>query len=168
AEVLAWRVAPVDAGPVAVAVDDSFDDSPVVLKRSGSLANVRAQQCFDLLPLLIDEDSVSLFCSHVSTVTVLEWSIKETRPNPRLNRPYLVRQMWMPALGGAAGVLLVVVSLVPGTPLSLGSIAEYIIVFAWPVLGFILYGLTKKPKDPEDSLRHLLGDYYDEFRGEPQ
>ncbi|MCI4011223.1 helicase C-terminal domain-containing protein, partial [Brevibacterium sp. ZH18] len=31
--------------------------------------------------LLISEDSVSLLCSHVSTVPVLEWSIKETRPS---------------------------------------------------------------------------------------
>lgn len=88
------------------------------------------------------------------------------RTHPHLDRPYRVRQMWMPALGGAAGVLLVVVSLIPGTPLSLGSIAEYIIVLAWPVLGFILYGLTKKPADPEDSLRELLGEYYGEFRPE--
>ncbi|MGO2985817.1 MAG: hypothetical protein ACTIH7_13420 [Brevibacterium aurantiacum] len=57
-------------------------------------------------------------------------------------------------------------SLIPGTPLSLGSVAEYVIVIARPVLGFILYGLTKKPKDPEDSLRQLLGDYYGEFRAQ--
>ncbi|MCI4013193.1 hypothetical protein, partial [Brevibacterium sp. ZH18] len=35
--------------------------------------------------LLISEDSVSLLCSHVSTVPVLEWSIKETRPSRGLS-----------------------------------------------------------------------------------
>lgn len=62
AEVLAWQVAPGDAGPVSV--DDSFDDSTVVLKRSGSFADVRGQQWFDFLPLLISEYSVSLICRH--------------------------------------------------------------------------------------------------------
>lgn len=86
------------------------------------------------------------------------------RTHPHLGRPYRVRQTWLPALGGAAGVILVVVSLVPGTPLSLGSVGEYVIVLAWPLFGFLLYWLTKKPADPEDSLRLLLGDYYHEFR----
>ncbi len=79
AEVFTGQVTPGDSSPVAV--DDSFDDSTVVLKRSGSLALVRGQQRFDPRPLLISENSVSLLCSHVSTVTVLEWSIKETRPS---------------------------------------------------------------------------------------
>ena len=78
-EVLTGQIAPGDAGTVAV--DDSLDDSTVVLKRSGSFADVRGQQWFDFLSLLISEYSVSLICRHEPTVTVLEWSIKETRPS---------------------------------------------------------------------------------------
>ena len=40
-EVLTGQVTPGDASTVAV--DDSFDDPPVVLKRSGSLTSVRGQ-----------------------------------------------------------------------------------------------------------------------------
>src|SRR5699024_1708417 len=77
-EVLTGQIAPGDAGTVAV--DDSLDDSTVVLKRSGSFADIRGQQWFNLLPLLISEDLMSLLRSHNTTVSVLEWSIKETRP----------------------------------------------------------------------------------------
>src|SRR5699024_5085577 len=78
-EVLTGQIAPGDAGTVAV--DDSLDDSTVVLKRSGSFADIRGQQWFNLLPLLISEDLMSLLRSHNTTVSVLEWSIKETRPS---------------------------------------------------------------------------------------
>lgn len=88
------------------------------------------------------------------------------RSHPNLARPYRVRWTWLPAFGGLAGVVLVVISLVPGTPLSLGTATEYIIVLGWQALGLIFFTLTKKPKDPEVSLEHLLGDYYPALRSD--
>ena len=78
-EVLTGKIAPGDTR--SVSVDDSLNNLTIILKRSGSLADVRGQQWFDFLSLLISEYSVSLICRHEPTVTVLEWSIKETRPS---------------------------------------------------------------------------------------
>jgi APA family basic amino acid/polyamine antiporter len=83
---------------------------------------------------------------------------------PDLNRPYLVRLRWAPALGGVAAVLVIIYALWPGTDLSLVWPQEYVILGLWALLGVALYAVTRTPRD-QKVLRDLLGPYYAETFG---
>lgn len=77
-EVFSWEIAPGDAGPVSVG--DGLDDSSVVFEGSSSLTSVGRQQWFDTCRLFVGENVMSLVCSHRISLSVVESSIKETRP----------------------------------------------------------------------------------------
>ncbi len=67
-----------------------------------------------------------------------------------------------PAIGGIAAIAIVLGALLPFSPIALNSPYEYLIVIGWFGLGFLIYMLSPKKMTRKESLRALLGDYYDE------
>lgn len=88
------------------------------------------------------------------------------RRYPRLERPYRVRLSFLPAVGGVVAVLVILLTLVPGTDISLVWPAEYIILLVWVALGALIYAIAPKERD-EQALRALLGDQYGNIGEEP-
>jgi APA family basic amino acid/polyamine antiporter len=88
------------------------------------------------------------------------------RRYPRLESPYRVRVSFLPAIGGVVAVLVILLTLVPGTDIALVWPSEYIILLAWIVLGAIIYAIAPKERD-EQALRALLGDQYAKIGAEP-
>jgi APA family basic amino acid/polyamine antiporter len=63
-------------------------------------------------------------------------------------------------------VLVILLTLVPGTDISLVWPSEYIILLAWFVLDALIYAIAPKEHD-EQALRTLLGDQYEKIGAEP-
>ena len=59
------------------------------------------------------------------------------RLHPHQRAPYRVRPAWLPALGAAAALAVIVTTLIPGSPLSLIWPEEYLILVAWALLGTV-------------------------------
>jgi APA family basic amino acid/polyamine antiporter len=78
------------------------------------------------------------------------------RVYPEEQSPYLVRQSWVPALGGVAALFIIVATLIPGTALSLVWPQEYLILLAWLLVGVLLYQLALRSADT-DGLSAVLG-----------
>jgi APA family basic amino acid/polyamine antiporter len=88
------------------------------------------------------------------------------RRYPRLESPYRVRVSFLPAIGGVVAVLVILLTLVPGTDISLVWPSEYAILLVWVVLGALIYVIAPKEED-EQALRALLGDQYGKIEAEP-
>ncbi|MEJ7816179.1 MAG: hypothetical protein WKF53_13485, partial [Rubrobacter sp.] len=87
------------------------------------------------------------------------------RRYPRVESPYHVRVSFLPAIGGVVAVLVILLTLVPGTDISLVWPSEYVILLAWFALGAIIYAIAPKERD-ERALEALLGDQYAELGAE--
>ncbi|GAA2095103.1 MULTISPECIES: APC family permease [Brevibacterium] len=81
------------------------------------------------------------------------------RRYPGLERPYVSRLWFLPAIGALGAVAVIVWALVPNSGASLVWPAEYIILGVWLVLGLLLY-LVARPRTRTDALQSLLGDSY--------
>lgn len=79
------------------------------------------------------------------------------RRYPALRDKGPARAPWLPAVGAVAGLGVVVLALVPGSPLALRWPYEYVIVLAWVVAGIVLYLLSPRRMTREESLHNLLG-----------
>lgn len=89
--------------------------------------------------------------------------VKIRKRYPDLKGAYRVSSLALPLLGGIMAILVAGATLIPGTSLSLVWPYEYAILIVWIVAGFILY--LKAPKvDEQESLKDLLGDYYDKLK----
>lgn len=69
------------------------------------------------------------------------------------------RLLWLSGLGALAGLGVVAVALIPGTPLSLRWPYEYLIVIVWTVVGIVLYLLSPRRMTRDASLDALLGSH---------
>ena len=87
------------------------------------------------------------------------------RRYPHVESPYRVRISFLPAIGGVVVVLVILLTLVPGTDISLVWPSEYVILIVWFALGAIIYAIAPKERD-EQALEALLGDQYAELRAE--
>ena len=76
---------------------------------------------------------------------------------PKMDRPYVSKFSWLPAIGGIGALLVIVWAIVPGTGASLVWPAEYVMLGAWLILGVIMWMLSKK-KSRKESLGEMLGD----------
>ncbi|HIW46471.1 MAG TPA: APC family permease [Candidatus Yaniella excrementigallinarum] len=76
---------------------------------------------------------------------------------PKMDRPYVSKFSWLPAIGGIGALLIIVWAIVPGTGASLVWPAEYLMLGAWLILGVIMWMLSKK-KSRKESLGAMLGD----------
>jgi hypothetical protein len=72
---------------------------------------------------------------------------------------------FLPAIGGVVAVLVILLTLVPGTDISLVWPSEYVILIVWFALGAIIYAIAPKERD-EQALEALLGDQYAELGAE--
>src|SRR5215211_4725850 len=88
------------------------------------------------------------------------------RRYPHLESPYRVRISFLPAIGVVVAMLVILLSLVPGTDISLVWPAEYVILVVWFLLGALIYAIAPKERD-EQALRELLGDQYGKLGAEP-
>jgi amino acid transporter len=79
------------------------------------------------------------------------------RRNPDEVPPFRARPTWLPGLGGAAAVAIIVATLLPGTALSLAWPAEYLILAAWVLLGVIVYRLAPRARNQQEEIEALLG-----------
>jgi APA family basic amino acid/polyamine antiporter len=87
------------------------------------------------------------------------------RRYPNVERPYRVRISFLPAIGGVVAVLVILLTLVPGTDISLVWPSEYVILIVWFALGAVIYAVAPKERD-EQALEALLGDQYAELGAE--
>lgn len=85
------------------------------------------------------------------------------RRYPRLESPYRVGVSWLPAVGGVVAVLVILLTLVPGTDISLVWPSEYLILAAWILLGALIYALVPRESD-EQALESLLGNKYRQIK----
>jgi len=86
--------------------------------------------------------------------------IKIRRKYPDLKRAYKSPTLILPLIGGLVAIIVALVSIIPGTALSLVWPYEYIILFIWFVAGIILYSMAHTVNE-EEALKQLLGEYYD-------
>jgi APA family basic amino acid/polyamine antiporter len=78
------------------------------------------------------------------------------RLHPDQPAPYRVRPAWLPAVGGASALAVILATLIPGSPLSLLWPEEYLILAAWMTLGGIIYRLAPRRRDA-GGLAAVLG-----------
>jgi Amino acid permease len=64
------------------------------------------------------------------------------RRYPRVESPYRVPVSFLPAIGGVVAVLVILLTLVPGTDISLAWPSEYVILLAWFALGTVIYAIA--------------------------
>lgn len=64
------------------------------------------------------------------------------RRDPRQDLAFTVEPGWVPGVGGAAALAIIVTTLLPGTALSLAWPAEYLILGGWVALGALVYRLA--------------------------
>jgi APA family basic amino acid/polyamine antiporter len=81
------------------------------------------------------------------------------RRYPRVESPYHVPVSFLPVIGGVVAVLVILLTLIPGTDISLVWPSEYVILLAWFALGAVIYAIAPKEQD-EQALEALLGDQY--------
>ncbi|NYT66217.1 APC family permease [Alcaligenaceae bacterium] len=67
-----------------------------------------------------------------------------------------------PAIGGIAAIAIVLAALLPFSPTALTSPYEYLIVLGWFGLGLLIYLFSPKKMTRKESLKALLGEFYDE------
>jgi len=91
--------------------------------------------------------------------------LKIEKKYPWIEKPYRVPARY--ALG-AVGIfmisLILLLSLLPGTEISLRWPYEYCVLIAWLILGLIIYKTTQKHKSRNEALKELLGSYYEKIR----
>lgn len=75
------------------------------------------------------------------------------RKYPMLTGEFRNRNLIAPTLGGLIALGVALLTLIPGTPVSLVWPAEYVILAIWVVLGLISYGISRK--DPTVSADFL-------------
>ncbi|MCG7439938.1 APC family permease [Corynebacterium freneyi] len=92
----------------------------------------------------------------VWVVTVLAFYTIRRR-HPDRERPYRVRFTVLPALGGIAGLALVVMTLVPASPIAFQSPFEYGMLIMFLLLGAALYFAAPRTLTRQESLDLLLG-----------
>lgn len=78
---------------------------------------------------------------------------------PEVRGGYTVRPGWLPAVGGIAAVGVIVMVLVPGTPIALVWPAEYLILAAWVLLGAVIYAAVRRRGSTGNEIVELLGDH---------
>lgn len=81
------------------------------------------------------------------------------RRYPDVRGGYTVRPGWLPAIGGVAAVGVIIMALVPGTPIALVWPAEYLILLAWAVLGAVIYLTVRRRGGTGDAVTALLGEH---------
>jgi len=81
------------------------------------------------------------------------------RRYPEVRGGYTVRPSWLPAVGGVAAVAVIVMVLVPGTPIALVWPAEYLILLAWLVLGVVIYAMARRRGETGTEIVDLLGEH---------
>ncbi|HEY3685642.1 MAG TPA: APC family permease [Streptosporangiaceae bacterium] len=81
------------------------------------------------------------------------------RRYPDVRGAYRVRPAWLPAIGGIAAVGVIVMVLVPGTPIALVWPAEYLILFAWVLLGTVIYLWVRRRGTTGGEVTALLGEH---------
>lgn len=67
----------------------------------------------------------------------------------------------LPAIGGISAITVVLGALVPSSPLALRWPYEYLMVIVWVGLGLVIYRLSPRRLTRDESLRSLLGEYYE-------
>jgi hypothetical protein len=60
--------------------------------------------------------------------------------------------------------IVIIISLIPGTSLSLVWPYEYGILIVWIIIGVVIYIATPKYRSDKEALKELLGEYYDKIR----
>src|SRR5699024_1068761 len=63
---------------------------------------------------------------------------------PKMDRPYVSKFSWLPAIGGIGALLIIVWAIVPGTGASLVWPACYVMLGAWLILAGIMWRLPEK------------------------
>lgn len=81
------------------------------------------------------------------------------RRYPDVRGAYAVRPAWLPAVGGIAAVGVIVTVLVPGTPIALVWPEEYLILFAWVLLGAGIYAWVRRRGTTGGEIDALLGEH---------
>lgn len=89
------------------------------------------------------------------------------RKHPDKERPYRVRFTVLPALGGVAGLGLVVFTLIPSIPFGLQHPIEYALAASLLVVGFVLYLFSPRNLAPEHEQSLLLGDLASDYADNP-
>lgn len=69
------------------------------------------------------------------------------RLHPGETVPYRARPAFLPMLGGVAAILIIAVTLIPGTAMSLVWPQEYLILAFWGLLGAVLYRFVPRECD---------------------
>ena len=87
------------------------------------------------------------------------------RRYPRVESPYRVRVPFLPAIGAVVAVLVILLTLVPGTDISLVWPSEYVILLVWFALGALIYAIAPKEPD-EQALGALLGDQHQKIQAQ--
>lgn len=110
----------------------------------------------------LDTGGVYVGLSWALTVFCM-YKIRKIYPNNP--RPYQTKVSWLPMLGALGAVGIILMTLIPGTSMSLVS-AEYIILIVWIVIGAVLYLLfTRNNKlSNEEALQSMLGENYNEIK----
>ncbi len=101
----------------------------------------------------LDTGGVYIGLAWVIAVSSL-YRVRRRYPNAPV--PYRVRPSFVPALGGVAAVLVIAVTLTPGTALSLKWPQEYAILAFWVFLGACLYRFVPR-ETGEGGLAAVLG-----------
>lgn len=110
----------------------------------------------------LDTGGVYVGLSWVLTVLCM-YKIRKLYPNNV--RPYQTRISWLPFLGALGALGIILMTLIPGTSMSLAP-AEYIILLLWIGLGAVLclVQFKKNKVSDEEALQAMLGDSYDEIK----
>lgn len=103
------------------------------------------------LTWFLDTGGVYIGLAWVSAVVSM---YRIRRRYPGLSSSYRVGASWLPVVGGAAAVVVIVAALIPGTDVSLIWPYEHAILAGWVLLGILIYALAPKRTD----LRTLLGE----------
>ena len=84
---------------------------------------------------------------------------------PKVERPYRVPAHYIfAAIGIIMTAIVIIISLIPGTSLSLVWPYEYGILIVWIIIGVVIYMVTPKYRSDKEALKELLGEYYDKIR----
>jgi amino acid transporter len=110
----------------------------------------------------LDTGGVYVGLSWALTVFCM-YKIRKLYPdNPR---PYKTRIGWLPMLGALGAVGIILMTLIPGTSMSLVP-AEYVILVVWVAIGALLYfAFTRNNTlSNEQALKAMLGENYEEIK----
>lgn len=109
----------------------------------------------------LDMGGVFVGLSWALTVVCM-YKIRKLYPNN--HRPYEVRLTWLPVIGALGAFGIIIMTLIPGTPLSLVP-AEYILLVVWIALGIIMYNIYAKSNrlSTQEAMKAMLGENYAEI-----